>query len=141
MEVVTKPKIALSEATDEALISKFVEIRDRRAQRKKEYQEADAEDKRRAEKLEAELLRRLNERGTDSTSSRKHGTAYRLTQTSCTVADWETFFHHFVLPNNNWDFLERRASKSAVEAYRNEHDDLPPGLNWKEIATIGVKRG
>ena len=136
-----RPKLSLAEASDEVLIAKFVQLRDARAANKKAFELADAGDKMKQEKIEAELLRRLNERGTDSTSSRTAGTAYRLVRTSCTVADWETFFTQFVQANEAWDFLERRANKTMVEAFRQEHGDLPPGLNWSETATIGVKRG
>lgn len=130
----------LSDAPDDLLIAKFVALRDARSLRKKAYEAEDADDKIKQEKIEAEILRRLNDRKTDSTSSKAHGTAYRLTRTSCSVADWEAYFQQFVLPNQAWDFLEKRANKTMVEAYRAEHNDLPPGLNWSETATIGVRR-
>lgn len=130
----------LTEAPDDVLIASFVKIRDARAQRKKAFESADADDKIKQEKIEIEFLRRFNERGTDSTTSREFGTAYRSTRSSCSVADWEAFFNGYVLPNNAWDFLERRANKTMVEAFRTEYNDLPPGLNWSETATVGVRR-
>jgi hypothetical protein len=36
--------------------------------------------------------------------------------------------------------LERRASKSAVEQYRDTNDELPPGLNWREEITVNIRR-
>lgn len=132
----------LNEAPDDLLIANYVKLRDARAQRKKAFEAEDAVDKGRQEKIEIEILRRLNERGTDSTSSRTHGTAYRLVRTSCNVADWDAYFNQFVVPNQAWDFIERRANKTMVEAYRDEHNgELPPGLNWSEVAAIGFRRG
>jgi hypothetical protein len=36
--------------------------------------------------------------------------------------------------------LERRVSKAAVEQYKDEHGNLPPGINWREEITINVRR-
>lgn len=130
----------LSEATDDVLIAAYVEIRDRRAQRKAAHDAADADDKSRQEKIEAEVLRRLNERGTDSTSSREHGTAYRNIKTSCTTADRQAFMEQFVIPHQAWEFLDVRPNKTAVEAYKDEHGVLPPGINWSEMAAVGFRR-
>lgn len=130
----------LNDAPDDMLIGKYVQLRDARAQRKKAFESEDAEDKGRQEKIEAELLRRLNDRGTDSTTSKAYGTAYRIVRSSCSVADWDAFFNQWVVPHSAWDFIERRAAKAAVEAYRQDSNDLPPGLNWSEVATIGVRR-
>jgi len=129
----------LNDAPDELLIKKYVELRAARAQRKKAFEMEDSAEKGKQEKIEIEFLRRFNERGTDSTSSREYGTAYRRTTTSCTVSDWEAYLQSFVIPNASWDFLEKRANKTMVDAYRKEHDDIPPGLNWVETATVGFR--
>lgn len=133
-------KVTLDKASDGSIIKKYVELRDIRAQRKKAFDEEDVADKIRMEKLENELLRRLNERGVDSTSSKEFGTAYKKVTTSCSAADWEAFVHDFVIPNQAWDFLTQRPNKTAVAAYVEEHGDLPPGLNWGEYTTIGIRR-
>lgn len=130
----------LSEAPDATLIAKYIELRDSRSARKRTYEQEDEQDKTRMEKIEIELLSRMNTNGTDSIASREHGTVYRKTQTSCTVADRETFFNEFVLPYEAFDFLEARASKTLVEQYKQEHGVVPPGLNWSEIVTVGVRR-
>jgi hypothetical protein len=46
----------------------------------------------------------------------------------------------FVRENNMWHLLKKDIAKNAVEEYRNEKNDLPPGLNWREEITIGVRR-
>lgn len=129
----------ISEAPDDRLIAGYVRLRDLRAQRKKRYENEDENDRKHMYAIEVELLRRLNERGTDSTSARGVGTAYRYIKPSCTVADWDSFFK-FVRENNAWEFLTHAASKEAVAAFREETDDLPPGLNWSETVAIGFRR-
>lgn len=129
----------INEAPDDKLIAGYVKLRDIRAQRKKSFENEDESDRKRMYAIEAELLRRLNERGTDSTSARGVGTAYRNIKSSCTVADWDSFFK-FVRENNAWEFLTHAASKEAVAAFREENDDIPPGLNWSETVAIGFRR-
>lgn len=134
-----KRRVSLADAPDDLLISKFVQLKDARAARKKAFELEDANDKMRQEKLEIELLRRLNERGTDSTSSRSVGTAYRLVKSSCSVADKEVF-RNWVIDRGSWEFLDIKANKTSVDEFRKENGDLPPGLNWSEVLTIGIRR-
>lgn len=130
----------LSEAPDSTLIAAYVKLRDARAARKREFDAADEQDKSRQAKVESEMLRRLNDRGTDLVGARGVGTAYRKVVSSCSVADWNTYLNEFVIPNQAWDFLERRASKEAVQTFRDEQQDLPPGVNWTETVTVGFRR-
>lgn len=91
------------------------------------------------DKIEAALLAMFNESGGTSIKT-EAGTAFVSTKASAVVADWDVYFKQFVLPNQAWEFLEKRCSKLAVEQYRAAHDDLPPGINWSEIKTVNVRR-
>lgn len=130
----------LSEAPDDVLVRKFVEIREARAQRKAKYTEDDSADKGRQEKIEAEFLRRFNERGSTSSACKGVGTAYLNNRTSASVADRDVFFN-FLRDSDAWELLEMRCSKTAVEAYKAANGDLPPGVNWSEELTVGFRRG
>jgi len=130
----------LHEAPDDVLIAAYVQRRDRRAQRKKAYLADDEKDVKQMGNIENELLRRLNERGTDSTSARGIGLAYRNIKTSASVADRAAFLA-FVQKNNAWDFVTNAISKEAVDGYVAEHNDLPPGVNYTQIVTVGFRRG
>lgn len=129
----------VSELDDASLLKIFIALRDRRAQRKTAYDADDAEDKDKQNKIEVEFLRRFNERGIDNVSSRDHGTAYRSTRSSATVADFEAFLGH-VKTQDAWELLERRVNKKAVQEYRDVHDDLPPGVNWSEAQVVNFRR-
>jgi hypothetical protein len=46
-----------------------------------------------------------------------------------------------VKSNEDWGLLEVRVSKTAVEQYREQHDDdLPPGVNIREERVVNVRR-
>lgn len=130
----------LKEAPDDKLIATYVKIRDTRAQLRAEYENADAENRGKQDKIEAEFLRRFHERGATSTKS-DAGTAYLNISTSVRVADKDVYFQWILQnPEERMCFLETRASKTAVDQYRNEHDDIPPGVNYQEIQNVGFRR-
>jgi hypothetical protein len=89
--------------------------------------------------IETEFLRRFNERGIDSVSSRDFGVAYRTTRTSTSVADFEALLGH-VKENEAWELIERRVNKTAVQEFVEEHGDLPPGVNMSSVQQINFRR-
>ena len=127
------------ELDDASLIKFYTALRDRRGERKAAYQADDASDNDKQNKIEVEFLRRFNERGVDSVSSREYGTAYRSTRSSATVADFEAFITH-VRENEAWELLERRVNKKAAQEHRDVHDDLPPGVNWSQAQVVNFRR-
>ena len=129
----------VKELDDESLTKIFMAARDRRAKRKAEYTEADAADKMKQEKIEVEFLRRFQERGIDSVSIRGVGTAYKSTRSSATVADWDIFLGH-VLEHEAFELFERGANKTAVEQFKAEEGDLPPGVNYSETQVVNFRR-
>lgn len=129
----------IKELGDNSLLKLYIKLRDQRAQRKAAYEEDDADDRGKQDKIEIEFLRRFNERGIDNVAARGIGTAYRSTRASATVADWDALLEH-VQDNEAWEMIERRVNKTAVQQYRDEHDDLPPGVNWSETQVINFRR-
>jgi hypothetical protein len=129
----------IAELEDVSLLKIFIGLRDKRSQRKADYDADDAGDKDKQNRIETEFLRRFNERGIDNVSSREFGTAYRSTRSSATVADWEAVLDH-VKEQGGWELLERRVSKGAIQQYRDVHDDLPPGVNWSEAQVVNFRR-
>lgn len=131
--------VKLAEAADVVLLRAYLQLRDARAERKKQYDTLDEDDKGRQERIEGEILRRLNERGLDKMSATDVGTAYRSKRTSATVADWDAFFSH-VMDTESYQLLERRANKKAVEEFQEVNDDLPPGVNYTVMHTVNFRR-
>ena len=129
----------VNELDDATLLKAFIQLRDRRAQRKPAYEADDAGDKAKQAKIDVEFLRRFNDRRIDNVSSKGVGTAYRSVRTSATVADWDELFG-FIQQEEAWEMIERRVNKTAVEQYRSVNDELPPGVNWSETQVINFRR-
>jgi hypothetical protein len=122
-----------------AIVTKYIQLRDAKKA---------LDDKHKAkmevlvnalDKMEAVLLIEFNRMGVDSISARGVGTAYRNTRTSARVMDWDSTLE-FIKDNEAWDMLKKDVAKSAVEAYREENNNVPPGIEWREEVTINVRR-
>ena len=124
---------------DGTLLKLFIALRDRRARRKADFQLDDVDDKEKQERIEIEFLRRFNKRGIDNVSARGIGTAYRSVRASAKVADWDSLLE-FIKKEGAWEMLERRVSKVAVEQFKAETSDLPPGVDWGETQVINFRR-
>ena len=122
-----------------AIVEKYIKLRDKKAEKKKAY-EADVElIESVMKKVEGVMQAYFTEHGMESVRT-DAGTVYRGTRTSCSVADKEAFFN-WLKETGEWPLLDIRASKTNVEEYVKENQDLPPGLNWNSEPTIGVRRG
>jgi hypothetical protein len=120
------------------IVERYIALRDKKTDLKSEYEKSVAEIDAALEKIELHLLGYMNKNGLESTPT-KAGTAYKLKRTYASVADWDLFLGD-VITHQRWNMLERRCAKNAVEEFRNVHQDLPPGINWREEITIGVRR-
>ena len=119
-------------------VSIYIKMRDKKAQMKAEFDASVAPLNEKMEKLEAKLLDVFNKTGMDSVKT-EFGTAYTTTRVTASVADREIFMTH-VRENDDWAMLEVRASKSAVEQYRETNNDLPPGISLREERVVNVRR-
>lgn len=119
-------------------VSMYIKMRDKKAQMKAEFDASVAPLNEKMEKLEAKLLDVFNKTGMDSVKT-EFGTAYTTTRVTASVADREIFMTH-VKENDDWALLEVRASKGAVEQYRENNNDLPPGISMREERVVNVRR-
>jgi hypothetical protein len=120
------------------LIDKYIEIRDKKAQLKAEYDVKKNKMDDALDKIEAVILKTFETSGMDSAKT-ENGTAYTSRLVTATVADPDVFMKH-VIENQAWHMLEKRCSKVGVEQYREEHDDVPPGINWREERVVNIRR-
>ena len=123
---------------NDELVKYYIELRDRRATRKKTYETENNADKVKQEYIEGVLLQRYNAAGIESART-AYGTAFKSKQTTASVGDKDVFMNH-IKQNSAFELLEVRCSKEAVEQYITEHKELPPGVNWREEIHIRVQR-
>lgn len=122
------------------LVEKYIKLRDKRSRLKAQFQQEDAPLSELQDKIEALLLAKFDEIGIES-SRTAAGTAYVETRTSAGLADWDAFKSFLDQQESPFDYVERRVSKAAVDAYRKATDgDLPPGINWTATRVVNVRR-
>lgn len=134
MEVVTREKRKLSDFTFDEMAT----VRNKLSDQIKEADLVVSALKAKREKVDVEFLRRFNEQGIQNVRT-KHGTPHIIKRESYSVADKDAFMS-WVKTNNALDFLEVRAAKHMVEAYKEEHEEIPPGINYSAKLTIGVTK-
>lgn len=121
------------------LVEKYIQLRDKKAAIKAEYDAKVADVDNVLDKIEAVLLKTFDEAGMDSVKT-SSGTAYKSLRTSASVADWDAFWS-YVQQNGAFEMIERRCNKTAVEQHKSANDgQLPPGLNWREERVVNVRR-
>lgn len=119
-------------------VSLYIQMRDKKAQMKADFEASIAPLNEKMEKLEAKLLDVFNKTGMDSVKT-ENGTAYTTTRTTASVADRDAFME-YVKANEEWSLLEVRASKTAVEQFKAVHDDIPPGVSIREERVVNIRR-
>jgi hypothetical protein len=121
------------------LISKYVRIRDKKGQvahvQKQELAKFDTA----LAAIERLLLTEFQRTGTNSVNT-DHGTAFKKTQTSVTIADKDVFRNFIRSSEDNWIFADIRANAPAVKAYLDENEALPPGVNLVSRLTVNIQR-
>jgi hypothetical protein len=120
------------------IVERYVQMRDRKAEMKAAYEASVLTLTTGMDRLEGAIMDALNAQGVESVRTTA-GTASKHKTNSATIADWDSYLG-FVRNNDRWDMLEKRCSKVAVEQYREENDDLPPGVNWKSAVSVQVRR-
>ena len=120
-------------------VSLYIQLRDKKAEMKAEFDATIAPLNEKMDKLEAKLLDVFNKTGMDSVKT-ENGTAYTAVRTTASIADREAFMD-FVKTNEEWSLLEVRASKTAIEQFRDSNnDELPPGVNIRSERVVNIRR-
>jgi hypothetical protein len=119
-------------------VAQYVKLRDK-IKAKEAEQKAELKPlKDTLEQLNAVLLAHLNQIGGDSVST-GGGTVYRTEKKSASLADAQAFMD-YVIANQAFDLLDRKANVNAVEAHIQENDVPPPGVNFSSTFVVGVRR-
>lgn len=120
------------------LIAKYIQIRDKKAQvaRAQEAEIAKYDDA--LKRIEAVLAKHLTDAGAEKIGS-DAGVAFFSSSRSATVADRDQFFG-FLEASGLWHLADIRAAKKQISEYRDEMNDVPPGINWREERVLRVNR-
>ncbi len=88
--------------------------------------------------LSGTLQEFLDKSGSKSVKT-EFGTFYASTRYTTSLADPDTFMK-YVISNQRFDLLDRRANATAVKQFVEETGNLPPGTNLNALRTVGVRR-
>jgi phage host-nuclease inhibitor protein Gam len=124
----------MSDEFMERLVAGVLERKARLVEIEAEYKGRVAPIKEEIEKLEAALMKLMNEVGVQSVKT-KAGTAYFSNVSSVRVVDWPVTLD-FIVSNGAWDLLERRVNKTALK----ELEDGVPGVAIETIRKVNVRR-
>lgn len=122
----------------DVLIEKYIQLRDKKAALKAEFDGKVAPVDEAMARIEAYMMKVLTDLGSDRIGGAT-GVAFKSTVNSATVADKE-LFREFVRANDAWELADIRAQKTAIKDYIEQHDDLPPGINWRTETVVRINR-
>jgi hypothetical protein len=90
------------------------------------------------DQIEGVLQAALEKTGSEGIRT-KHGTVFLTTKYTASLADPEAFMN-YVIENDMFELIDRRANSTAVKDYATEHDALPPGVNLNSYTSVNVRR-
>ena len=120
------------------IVVRYIALRDKKAELKAAYEKSVEKIDEAMKRCEAFIMATMDQIGVDSVKTAA-GTAFKKQQTSATVADWDATLA-FIKDSESWSMLERRVNKTFVEAYIEEHNDLPPGVNYRSETVVNIRR-
>lgn len=120
------------------LISKYIQLRDKQTDIKKQHKEELAPYNDAMRKIEDHLQKVMDQSDLENLKS-EQGTAYKSTQSSVTIADWDAF-KDYVITLGAWHMLDKRANKTAVEEVLEETGELVPGVNLTRSIKVNIRR-
>ena len=130
-------EVDLPDNVDE-LVRQYVALRDKLKEAEDAHKNKTSNAREYLDLLNAKLLERLNAVGGEGVKT-KHGTVYRTTKKSASIADGGAF-KTFVQQNKMFDLVDWRANANAVADYIDENQAPPPGVNFSTHFTVGVRR-
>lgn len=120
------------------VVKLYIQLRDKKAELKAEYEAKVADIDEKLDTLEAKLLQVFNESGMDSVRT-EFGTAYVATRNSVSVVDRDAFLS-FVRETGDFSLLEVRPSRSAVPEFAAANGEPPPGVTIRTERVVNIRR-
>ena len=69
----------------------------------------------------------------------QYGTIYFANKDYCSVADWDEVLD-FVKANEAYELLTKGVNKTAVRAYLEDGEEVPPGVNWTVMRKLFARK-
>lgn len=128
----------MSEYTVKDFVEALIGCRDKLEAIKKEYEEKKAEWVDRRDKLEGIIQQFMQENQLDNLKT-EAGTCYTTVKYTASLADPDAFMT-YVIANQRYDLLDRRANVTAVRDFTERTKVPPPGVNLTSYQSLNVRR-
>ena len=125
-------------ATPLELIAEFIRLRDALSEEKAKFKQIEDQIKTRQAQIQGELSQVMTQLGVDSLKT-PSGTAYLTEKVSVLTSDKEKFLE-YVQKNEAWELLDIRGSKTAIQEFTLENNDVPPGIELSRFQDVGIRR-
>lgn len=116
----------------------YVKLRDKKREIEERHKAELAGINTTMDQLTALMMSTLDEIGAQSIKT-SEGTVYTSSRYSASLADPQAFMK-FVIENQKFDLLDRKANATACRDFVAENGTQPPGVNLTAIRTLGVRR-
>lgn len=138
-DTATPAASAAPPASIEDRVAQYITVRNKIAEIKKRHEDELAPFNKALVMLNGDLLDKLQKAGVDSTTIRGVGTVYKTVKDSASIAD-PAAFKLFVIQKQHWELADWRANAPAVKAFLAENQAYPPGVNFRSVAVVGVRK-
>ena len=122
----------------EMRVGQYVRLRDKIKELDDAHKEAMKPYREMIEALGNMLLDHLNNVNAESIKT-EAGTFYKTTKKTATLEDPEAFMR-WIIANNMFEMLDRKANVKAVDDYIQANKSLPPGVKFTERLDVNVRR-
>lgn len=119
-------------------IRALIQLKDYIKQKDDEHEESLKSYKEKRDKLERLILGHLLENNAKNVST-DCGTASVLHRKSASLEDPQAFMN-YVIENEAWDLIDRKANAKAVEDFIHSNSSPPPGVKFSDALTLGLRR-
>jgi hypothetical protein len=127
-----------SQPNIDARVEQYVKLRDTIKKLDDEHKKKMAPYREALEKLNGLLLDHLRTVNIDSAKT-SAGTVYRSEKATASLEDGDAFMR-FVIGDQAFHMLDRKANVTAVQDYVKEHGVLPPGVKLTTVQAVNVRR-
>lgn len=122
------------------IVVKYLALREKKAGLKKAFDAETEAITATMDKVERYFLGYMTANGLTSLPT-KAGTPYKAERTSVTVADKVAYMGWILTdPTRMEEYLDVKANKTAVVAFKEEHKDLPPGIDFRSEFVVNVRK-
>lgn len=131
-------RVEAGTVTADEATTKFVALRDKRAELKKRYDREDEEVKKQMQRYELWLMDVMDDVGMSSLKA-EGGTAFIQTKSRYNCSDWEEYYR-YIKENDRFDLLEKRPAQGPLSEMLKEGEVLPPGISTYSERVVTVRR-